>query len=233
MSQLPRLPRPTRRAFLVAHVTVSVGWLGISLCLLTLAIAGAREPDALARTAYTAMALFADWLLLPVALLSLTTGLVLSLGTKWGLARHRWVWVKFWLTLLATGLTVFAFKPGADEAAALVAAGEPVPSTDLLFPPAVSLSLYAFMTAVSVLKPWGLTRRGRRLRDAARTGKTAAGRPRAAGARTGGATASPVRAMAGGTDGEPSAEGPAAVSSLRDVPRDRLTGPNGSRSHAG
>jgi hypothetical protein len=218
MSQLPRLPRRIRRAFLVAHVTVSVGWLGISLCLLTLAIAGAHEPDALAVTAYTAMKLFADWLLLPVALLSLTTGLVLSLGTQWGLARHRWVWVKFWLTLAATGLTVFAFKPGADEAAALVAAGEPVPSTDLLFPPAVSLSLYAFLTAVSVLKPWGLTRRGRRLRDA-RTGKATTRTPRAGAARTGaartggasasagGVSASSVRPVTGSTDGEPAAEG--------------------------
>lgn len=166
MPQLPRLPRPVRRAFLVAHVTVSVGWLGISLCLLTLAVAGVRDPEAFAEPASIATKLFADWLLVPVALLSLVTGLVLSLGTPWGLARHRWVWVKFWLTLVATGLTVFAFEPGADEAAALAAAGEHVPGTDLLFPPAVSLSLYVFLTAVSVLKPWGPTRRGRRLRDA-------------------------------------------------------------------
>lgn len=192
MPQLPRLPRPARRAFLVAHVTVSVGWLGISLCLLTLAIAGARDPDAWAEPAYTAMNLFADWLLLPVALLSLTTGLVLSLGTTWGLARHRWVWAKFWLTLVAAGLTVFSFKPGADEAAALVAAGEPVPGTDLLIPPAVSLALYAFLTAISVLKPWGLTRRGRRLRDA-RTGKAA----RSAG------TAAAGTASGGRVDGNP------------------------------
>ncbi|WP_314176090.1 DUF2269 domain-containing protein [Streptomyces winkii] len=192
MSELPRLPRPARRALLVAHVTVSVGWLGISLCLLTLAIAGASDPDALAVPAYTAMKLFADWLLLPVALLSLGTGLVLSLGTSWGLARYRWVWVKFWLTLVATALTVFAFKPGADEAAALVAAGEPVPSTDLLFPPAVSLSLYVFLTAVSVLKPWGLTRRGRRLRDA-RTGRArASARARGAAAGEGQGTDDPV-----------------------------------------
>ncbi|QPP07634.1 DUF2269 domain-containing protein [Streptomyces bathyalis] len=177
MPQLPRLPRPARRAFLVAHVTVSVGWLGISLCLLALAIAGARDPEAFAGPSSIAMKLFADWLLVPVALISLGTGLVLSLGTSWGLARHRWVWVKFWLTLAATGLTVFSFKPGADEAAALAAAGEPVPGSDLLVPPAVSLSLYVFLTAVSVLKPWGLTRRGRRLRDA-RTGRgTASARP--------------------------------------------------------
>ncbi|RAJ66484.1 hypothetical protein K378_02653 [Streptomyces sp. Amel2xB2] len=168
MPQPPRLSRPARRAVLVAHVTVSVGWLGVSLCLLTLAVAGAADPDALAETAYTAMKLFADWLLPPVALLTLASGLVLSLGTAWGLAKYRWVWLKFWLTLAAAGLTVFAFAPSADGAAALVARGEPVPATDLLVPPAVSLSLYVFITAVSVLKPWGPTRRGRRLRAATR-----------------------------------------------------------------
>ncbi|MGH3324684.1 MAG: DUF2269 domain-containing protein [Streptomyces sp.] len=167
---MPQLPRPARRTLLVAHVTVSVGWLGISLCLLALAIAGARDPAGFAEPAYRAMKLFADWLLLPVALLTLGTGLLLSLGTAWGLARHRWVYIKFWLTLVAIGLTVFSFRPGATEAAERVAAGEYVQTTDLLFPPAVSLALYAFLTAVSVLKPWGLTRRGRGLRETARTG---------------------------------------------------------------
>jgi hypothetical protein len=30
--------------------------------------------------------------------------------------------------------------------------------------PSVSLGVYAFLTAISVVKPWGLTARGRRLR---------------------------------------------------------------------
>lgn len=165
---LPALPRPARRGLLAVHVIVSVGWLGVSLCLLTLAVAGARDPAVWARPAYAAMSLFADWLLTPVSLLSLGTGLVLSLGTPWGLARHRWVWTKFWLTLAATCATLLAFAPAADEAAALAAAGAPVPSSQLLFPPAVSLSLYSFLTVISVLKPWGLTRRGRLLRAARR-----------------------------------------------------------------
>lgn len=166
LPHLPHLPRSARRGLLAVHVAVSVGWSGVSLCLLTLAVAGARDPAVWAGPAYSAMKLFSDWLLAPVALLSLSTGLVLALGTPWGLARHRWVWTKFWLTLAATCATLLAFRPAADEAAALAAAGAPVPSTDLLFPPAVSLSLYCFLTAVSVLKPWGLTRRGRRLRTA-------------------------------------------------------------------
>lgn len=191
--RLPRLPRPARRAVLVAHITVSVGWLGVSLCLLALAVAGARDPGRFGEAAYLAMKLFADWLLPPVALLSLTTGLVLSLGTAWGLAKYRWIQAKFWLTVTATALTVLSFGPAATRAAAMVTAGEAVPATDLLFPPAVSLCLYAFLTAVSVLKPWGMTRRGRRLHAARGDGGARTG----SGARAGGGAGTRTGARTG------------------------------------
>ena len=48
--------------------------------------------------------------------------------------------------------------------AADVAAGQAVSDpASLVAPPVVSGSLYLFMTAISVLKPWGPTRRGRRM----------------------------------------------------------------------
>jgi hypothetical protein len=44
-----------------------------------------------------------------------------------------------------------------------VAAGRPLPDAgEVLFGPAVSLSAYVFLAAVSVLKPWGRTRCGLR-----------------------------------------------------------------------
>ncbi len=53
--------------------------------------------------------------MVPVALLALVTGLVLALGTPWGLARHRWVWTKFWLTLITTGLSISSCAPGSTR----------------------------------------------------------------------------------------------------------------------
>jgi hypothetical protein len=127
------------------------------------------------------MKLFADWLLLPVAFFTLVSGLVLSLGTQWGLARHRWVYVKFWLTLATVTATAFALRPGLGSTVSAVAAGEPLPdATGLMMGPIVSLSAYVFMTVISVLKPWGLTRRGRRLRAESarpRSGDIRRGRP--------------------------------------------------------
>lgn len=160
----PRLGRPARRAALVVHVIASAGWLGLTLGLFALGITAATDGSAgTVEASVRAMKLFADWLLLPVAFLTLLSGLLLSLGTVWGLARYRWVYTKFWLTLATTTATVFALRPGVNSAVTAVAAGGPLPDAgDVLFGPVVSLSAYVFMTVISVLKPWGKTRRGRR-----------------------------------------------------------------------
>ncbi|NGO73414.1 DUF2269 domain-containing protein [Streptomyces boncukensis] len=185
---MQRLSRPARRALLVVHVTSSACWLGLSLCLLALGLTGAATgagSDAGAG-AYRSMKVFGDWLLTPVALLTLLTGLLLSLGTPWGLARYRWVYTKFWLTLATTAASVLAFRATINEAASAVGAGDEVGAVDLVIPPSVSLAAYAFMTAISVLKPWGPTRRGRaaRRRDRGRADQSAAptGRRTSAGA---------------------------------------------------
>ncbi|MFG2548338.1 DUF2269 family protein [Streptomyces sp. NPDC048581] len=163
-----KLGRPARRAVLVIHVIAAASWLGLTLGLLALAItAGTTGSPATVEASVRAMKLFADWLLLPVAFLTLISGLALALGTQWGLARHRWVYVKFWLTLATTAATAFALRPGLGTTVAAVTAGEPLPdATDLMMGPIVSLSAYVFMTVISILKPWGLTQRGRRLRAA-------------------------------------------------------------------
>ncbi|MER5217726.1 DUF2269 domain-containing protein [Streptomyces sp. NPDC002838] len=174
-----KLSRPARRASLVVHVAASASWLGLTLGLLALGATAATTGSAVTvEASVRAMKLFADWLLLPVAFLTLLSGLALSLGTPWGLARHRWVYTKFWLTLATTTATVFALRPGVNSAVAAVAAGAPLPDAgEVLFGPIVSLSAYVFMTVISVLKPWGLTRRGRNLRMSAR-GSVAAERAR-------------------------------------------------------
>ncbi|MFG2764498.1 DUF2269 domain-containing protein [Streptomyces rubiginosohelvolus] len=162
------LKRPVRRGLLVAHVAVSVSWLGLTVGLLALGITAFATGDpAMVGAATRAMKIFGDWLVVPVALLALVSGLVLALGTPWGLARHRWVWTKFWLTLITTGLSVFSLRPGIDAAAA-----DKVVDINLVIAPSVATATYLFITAISILKPWGLTRRGRRLRFSASSVKS-------------------------------------------------------------
>jgi hypothetical protein len=95
----PRL----RKFALTAHVTSSVGWLGAVAAFLALAVASLTSQDAqMVRAAYLAMELTAWFVIVPLAFASLLTGLVQSLGTKWGLFRHYWVLAKLLLTVLAT-----------------------------------------------------------------------------------------------------------------------------------
>ena len=99
------MSRGVRRAGLTAHVAVSVGWFGAVVVSLILALAGLLTTDPLVvRAAWLALALVGWWALVPLSLLSLLTGLVQALGTRWGLVRHYWVIVKLVLNLVATGV---------------------------------------------------------------------------------------------------------------------------------
>jgi hypothetical protein len=156
----------------VLHIASSVGWLGISLTLLTLALAGRFPDDASTRTsAYWAMHVLGNVLVIPISLVSLGSGVLLGLGTKWGLLRHLWVTTKLVITTATAALSIFVLRAQINtayvhsslhlEGAALGRA-----ATSLVFAGAVSVSLYTFVVVLSVFKPRGLTRR--RDPDAAR-----------------------------------------------------------------
>ena len=101
-----------RKLALTAHVTASVGWLGAVGAFLALAVTGAVTADALvARSMYLAMARIGWWVLVPLSLASLATGVVQALGTPWGLVRHYWVVIKLAMTVPATALLLLHMRP--------------------------------------------------------------------------------------------------------------------------
>lgn len=160
----PRL----RKLALTAHVTLSVGWLGAVAGFLALAVAGLTSHDAqTVRAAYLAMELITWYAIVPLSLASLFTGLVSSLGTRWGLFRHYWVLVKFLLTVFATIVLLVQTKRIGHMAGA---AAETILSSGDLRGPRISLVVHAAgglvvllaATALGVYKPRGMTRYGRR-----------------------------------------------------------------------
>jgi uncharacterized membrane protein len=148
------------------HVTASVGWVGAVITFIAIAVVGLTADDEVsARGAYLVMDAAARYVLVPLALLSLVTGVVQSLGTTWGLLRHHWVVVKLLITVVATGvlllyLRTFAVMAGvaADPAAGLDEVRNPSPLVHAV--PALVLLVVA--TVLGVVKPRGLTRIGRR-----------------------------------------------------------------------
>jgi hypothetical protein len=101
-----------RKLALIAHIAASVGWIGADSAFLALAIAGLTSQDGrLVQAAYLAMGVIAWYVIVPLSLASLLTGLLQSLGTKWGLFRHYWVLVKFLIALAATTILVMHTQP--------------------------------------------------------------------------------------------------------------------------
>ncbi|MQY35952.1 hypothetical protein SRB17_39480 [Streptomyces sp. RB17] len=160
-----RLSPRARKSWIVVHVVVSVGWLALMLCLLTLGATALTTDDAdTLRTAYRAMGMLGDALIVPLSLLTLLSGVVLSLGTPWGLFRHYWVATKFWLTLAATAASVFALTARLHDAVHAVAR-HPTGSIaamhlgviryNTVIVPSVALLLYLSIVVLSVFKPWG------------------------------------------------------------------------------
>ena len=164
---------PALRNFaLTTHVASSVGWLGAVAVVLALAVAGLASEDAqLVRAAYLAMELIGWFVLVPLSLASLLTGLLQGLGTTWGLFRHYWVVFKLLINVFATvvlllymqtlgylaGLAAETTSSGADVTA--MRSASPV----LHAGAAVLLLLVA--TILAVYKPRGMTPYGRRKQD--------------------------------------------------------------------
>lgn len=159
---------PLRKLLLTAHIVFSVGWLGAVAAFLALAVAGlSSQNNNAARAAYIAMDLIGWFVIVPCGIITLLIGLVQSLGTKWGLFRHYWILIKFLLTVGATTLLLLhmnATSRVADAAAEMSSNLEllrPV-RVQLVFDAAAALLVLLAATILSVYKPWGLTRYGRR-----------------------------------------------------------------------
>lgn len=158
--------RPGLRKFaLTAHVVASVGWFGAVAVFLCLAVAGMISTDTqMVRADYLVMESIAWFVIVPLCLASLVTGLVSSLGTSLGLFRHYWVLIKLLITLPATVVLFVHIRP--IGLISQVAGQRTLASADLglqvqmVAAAAAGLIALLVATAVSVYKPRGLTRYG-------------------------------------------------------------------------
>lgn len=109
---------------------------------------------------YQALELVSVWPMTVSALVCLLTGVLLGLGSKYGLLKYWWVAIKLVLTVLL----LVALRPGVAlvaEEGRKITAGESgsVAVGDLIFPPIVSPTLLMVAVVLSVFKPWGRLRR--------------------------------------------------------------------------
>lgn len=162
-----------RKFSLSVHLTVSVGWIGAVVAYLSLGVSAVTTQDAqTVRAAWTAMELIGWYAIVPLALAALLTGMVMALGTRWGLFRHYWVLISLGLTVFAT----FVLLLHMPEVSALADVAREADADRLvgglggdLFHPGVGLLVLLVIQILNVYKPRGLTRYGWRKQQEERT----------------------------------------------------------------
>jgi hypothetical protein len=159
------MPPALRKFALAVHLTCSVGWIGAVAAYLVLdvTVAISQDPQSV-RPAWIAMGLIVAWAIVPLAVASLLTGLVMALFTKWGLFRHWWVLISLLLTIGAS--LVLWSETGVIGAAAAIAADATASTDELLaLPPTLphsigGMAVLLIIQTLNIYKPQGLTRYG-------------------------------------------------------------------------
>ncbi|MEK3992821.1 DUF2269 domain-containing protein [Robertmurraya sp. FSL R5-0851] len=166
-----------RKFTLTAHITVSVGWLGAVLAYLSLAVVIKTSEDiSLVRAAYLALEPITSYVLVPLAIASLITGIVISLGTSWGLFRHYWVIFKLILTVFSI-IILLAFTQSLTRMVSIAA--DSTTSINELREMGAGIShavgalvILLIIMILSVYKPKGMTRYGWQKQQKSRKGSS-------------------------------------------------------------
>ncbi len=100
------------------------------------------------------------FIIVPFCLASLLTGIVQSLGTKWGLFKHYWIVVKLILTIGATILLLLHLQPIsllAGMAAETKFSNIELPGLrmQIIADAGAAFLVLLGITTISVYKPWG------------------------------------------------------------------------------
>lgn len=156
-----------RKFALTVHIIVSVGWFGVVAGFLILAIFGLTSQNIQTmQAAYIANGMLTTFVIVPLCVASLLTGIVSSVGTDWGLFRHYWVLLKLVITAVSTLILFVHTQPIgvlADVArSAMINPNLQRMQIQMVVASGATLVVLIVLTALSVYKPRGLTPFGQR-----------------------------------------------------------------------
>lgn len=120
-----KLSPPWRQLILTIHVVTSVGLIGAALALAVLGFSSVRGADP--RTTFPAAYLVEAWLVAPLAVAALLTGVLQAVLSPWGLVTYWWVTIKLATTAGLASVSLFVLLPRLS-ASADAATGSPAQS---------------------------------------------------------------------------------------------------------
>ncbi|MED3624443.1 hypothetical protein [Neobacillus thermocopriae] len=160
-----RLNQKKKSILVAIHVLAVASWIGGTLAMLLLAIylqSGANGEQLLYTMA--SMEVIDENLLKYPALLSLITGIMLSVWTQWGLTKYYWVIIKLVLTILTILIGIFFLNKWTASLGILIEdmgfialKNEEFQHTwtQIVTTSSFNILCLAFMTFITYLKPFG------------------------------------------------------------------------------
>lgn len=149
-----------RKLVLTIHLLLSVGWIGAVIAYLVLGLSAVNNNAAqTVRAAWIAMDLIGWSAIVPLGIGSLLTGLVISLGTPWGLFRYYWVVITLVLTTFSV-VILLLHMPSVTSFAQMArtpTGPERLRGSGDLLHPGVGLLVLLVITVLNVYKPRGVT----------------------------------------------------------------------------
>ena len=137
---------------LTLHIMFSVGLLGDSAGYLAVAIRGATTSDpALAAASYQMLQMFAFVFGIPLSFAALITGVLLGIGTRWGVFQYPWVTAKLILIVSVIAVGALVLKDGMTA----MISGPGGADTRLIAGAAYDVGALVAATTLAVFKPGG------------------------------------------------------------------------------
>ena len=146
-----------------AHLAFACMWVGGALGLMALLLAASPQESHEMYMRSRAVEILDDWIVIPGAMGCLLTGLIYGVWTSWGFFRHRWVAVKWMLTVTMILVGTFLMGPWVDGNVYPVAdIAKYAPDNKAFFDNVSNTLLFGYgqvfclmaVVVVSVFRPW-------------------------------------------------------------------------------
>lgn len=147
----------------IIHLLSAIAWFGTAIIMNAIRVLiDLDSPEAMYYVAQVLHAIDMK-ILVPGAIMCLLTGIVYGIWTKWGFFKHRWLIVKWILTIFMIALGTFYIGPMVTENVTIGA--QLVQGTGDLaqyqsnlsnnaWAGGLQLTLLCFVVIISVIKPW-------------------------------------------------------------------------------
>ncbi|GAB6121765.1 DUF2269 family protein [Dysgonomonas termitidis] len=147
----------------ILHLLLAIMWIGGALAMSVLALTGKPGTDDELYMFSRMLQIIDDYLIIPGAMGNILIGIVYGIWTKWGFFKHRWLTVKWILTIVQVLFGTFVLGPWINGNVELAQ----TPGRDILSGTGyfhnlemtriwgtVQTTILLGFIVISVLKPW-------------------------------------------------------------------------------